>query len=200
MIKAAAQETAYFDFSPPSKDISYSVFNHIEFSDTRLNKDHVGLKQKGGGNHLVPIWLHSSLTSEMETLIDSVINDVPQQPQTILLNFRSFFISEYTGRFEFHVECYAKWEDGYWLVYRLDSVYKIAAKDMAKKVNKIVGNFISTIVHLDLSKNQKGKAFSLDYIRNIDMNEKRHYRYLTKRTLKEAFILLMVSLKITLPA
>src|SRR5258706_1508026 len=173
IIKAVAQETEYFDMSAPSKDISYSVFSHIEIADTRLNQDYIGIKQKGDGNHLVPIWLHASLGHEMKTLIDSVIKNVPQQPQTILLNFRSFFIDQYTGRFEFHVECYVKWEDGYWPVYRLDSVYKMEPKQIIKKVNKIVGDFISTIVHLDLSKNQKRKAVSLDYIRDIEMNEKK---------------------------
>ena len=173
VIKVAGQKTEYFEFSLPSKNISYCVFDNVEFVDSRLNQEYIGSKQKGGANKLVPVWLHGSLSNEIKTLIDSANKDVLREPHTVLINFRSFFISEYTGRFEFHAECYAKWDDGYWLVYHVDSSFKASGAGINKKVNEVVGDFINTIVHLDLSKSRRSKAVSFDYIRNIDVNEKK---------------------------
>src|SRR6185503_11778092 len=172
-IESSSQKAEYFQFSIPTKKISYSVFDTAEFIDTRLTQDHVGIKRDGDRDRLVPVWLHAPLVVELKALIDSAIKTVPQQPNTLLINVRKFFISQYTGRFEFQVECYSKWEDGYWMVYHLDSFYKSMPHELSKKVNDVVEGFIYSIVRLDLSKTRRGKAVSYDYISNIDMNEKK---------------------------
>jgi hypothetical protein len=173
VVESAAQKTEYFNFSIQLKKINYSVFDHVEFIDNRINQEYIGIKQKGETDHLAPVWLHGSLADEMKRLIDSAIVKVPRQPHTILINFRKFFISQYNGRFDLHMECYSKWEDGYWLVYQVDTFYKSPAWDLDWKVNRVVGDFIGTLVHLDLSKNKSGKPVSAEYLSNIDINEKK---------------------------
>lgn len=170
------QKTEYFEFSGTGKNMIYSVFDSVEFVDSRLNKDYIGILQKGAGNKPVPVWLHKELSGEIKTLIDSVTKNVPEQPHTILINFRNFFMNEQTGLFEFHVGCYTKWDNEYWLVYRIDSVYTVKGanfKDkLYKKVNEVVNAFITTLVHLDLSKRTNTKPLSFDYIHDIDNREK----------------------------
>jgi hypothetical protein len=153
--------------------MSYSVFDKVEIVDTRLNQDYIGIKQKGSADKLVPIWLHAPLSAEIKTWIDSAINNVPQEPHTVLINFRNFFINEHTGQFEFHAECYAKWDDGYWLVYHVDSSYKFKVSVIQKKANEVLSNFIITLVHLDLSKRKQFRPVSFDYISSIDISEKK---------------------------
>ena len=172
-LSTSGQRTEYFAFTALPKNISYSAFNSVEFIDNRLNQDYIGITRTGSDSKLAPLWLHKSLPYEIKIIIDSVIKNVPQEPHTVLINLRSFFINENTGRFEFNVECYAKWGDEYWLVYHVDSSYKASVPGLNRKINEVLGDFINTIVHLDLSRNQRNEPRTLDYIRNIDVSEKK---------------------------
>jgi hypothetical protein len=171
------QKTEYFEFFYPEKKITYSVFDQVEFADNRLIKDYVGIAIKGENKKPVPIWLHDKLSAEIRKLVDSAIKNVPKQPHTGLLNFRNFYINEQKGQFELAVECYAKWDDEYWLVYRVDTLYTIKGSGMKEKLNqkasKEMSNLITTLTQLDLSKRANTLPVSFDYISNIDNNEKK---------------------------
>jgi hypothetical protein len=173
VLPAIAQKAEYFEFLLLPQNLNYSVFHKVEFADNRLNQDYIGITRRKSDNKLAPLWPHTSLPGEIKTLIDSAIKNVPKEPYTVLINIRNFFINENTGRFEFYVECYAKWDNEYWLVYHIDTAYKAGGSGINRKVNEVVSDFIAAIVHLDLSKNQKIKPRSFDYISNIDANEKK---------------------------
>jgi hypothetical protein len=182
---ATAQKTEYFEFSYQEENIVYSVFDSVEFVDSRINQDYIGITEKGANNKLVPIWLHARLSDEINALIDAATKNVLRERHTILINFRNFFINEPAGLFEFHVECYAKWDNEYWLVYRVDSAYRVKdgnIKDkLRKKINNEVADFITDAVHLNLSKKMNGRPLSIEYISDIDNNEKKELPVFTVR-------------------
>jgi hypothetical protein len=173
-IHTMAQKTQYFEFSYPGKNSKYAVFDSIEFVDNRFNQDHIGITEKN--NRFIPIWLHKKLPDEFKALFDSATKNIPHQPYTILINFRSFFINETKGLFEFNIECYAKWDDGYWLVHHIDSVYMVKGGNiknkLSKKTQEVVNDFVAKIVQIDLSKRKTVKPVTYDYISDIDNSEK----------------------------
>src|SRR5688572_30074437 len=96
----------------PAIIIKSSVFSKVEVVDTRFDTAHIGFVQRGALNRQAALTFGQSLKDEFVSSITKLIGEAHKEENTILINVRDFFLSEYTGgtsesgKFVFRAGCY----------------------------------------------------------------------------------------------
>ncbi|MGN6212038.1 hypothetical protein [Parafilimonas sp.] len=178
-----SQKPEYLHLVPQNNQTANSIFSNIEVVDTRFDTVYMGFVQKGAFNRKAPFQLGQSMNAEVQQFANACIAGASKQDGTVLVNIRSFFISEAekataeTGTFVFKAGCYFKNNYSYDLMFTVDTSVTLRSmwdvtKKLEEEASKQLGNIIKRAAGFDTIQLQKTSYLYTD-IEDIDDLEKK---------------------------
>lgn len=152
-----------------------SVYSKTEFIDSRENKEHCGIIQKGLSNRLHYVKPEINLSDQFLKILDSInsMSSVDAQ-KTLVFQLRDINFSEHTttynetGYFKFCVNAYEKMDDKYYLINKMNKVNSFQFHDVTDKNEAVAQEIISRFIALIYqSKPDYSRSYSRDDIDNI---------------------------------
>ncbi|MFV0417252.1 MAG: hypothetical protein ACK5KT_00780 [Dysgonomonas sp.] len=184
VINIAAQDkrTKVFNLIVPENVIENSLYDNIEYLDSRLFKEDLGYVQTGMFNNYVYMVDEPSFAQQFDSLMSKVINETARQ-KTLLLQLRNLNFSEITksmsetGYCHIRISLYEKEYPDYYLIATLDTLLTVKAMDVTGKLIKNSSNIITSFVLSNLTNKRTDEVpFLLADIHNIDFFEKNNMK------------------------
>lgn len=181
---APAQRPEYIHLQPSSITIERSIFDKVEVVDTRFDTVYMGFVQKGAMNRKAPIRLTQSMQDEIGATAAAMLKNAEQEVGTVLVNIRSFFMSEVTaglsesGTFIFKADCYLKQGEAYHKMFAIDTNITVRSGwDVTKKLITLAERQVGTMLQDAAAFNPASlnivAAYTLREIEHIDETEKK---------------------------
>jgi hypothetical protein len=182
---AQAQKTENLHLQSHRVQIPSSIFSKVEVIDARFDVENIGFVQRGGLNRKVPLTLAQPLKDEMASVVSKLIDGANKQEGTLLINIRSFNISELTsglsekGTFAFDAGFYIKQGADYRFLFSIDSSFMIKAGgdlDVTTKlldtVPEVFAGYINLAAAFDINK-AGYKLYTADEMQHLADVEKK---------------------------
>lgn len=181
-IMAQDKRTKAFNLVMPENVVENSLYNNIEFLDSRLYKEDLGYVQTGMLNNYAYLVDQIPFAHQFDSLINSITNETAQH-KTLLLQLRNLNFSEITkamsetGYCHVRMSLYEKEYPDYYLIATLDTLLTVKAMDVTGKLIKSSSGIITTFISDNLvSKRTDEAPFLLADIHNIDFFEKNNMK------------------------
>lgn len=179
LLKIQAQKTEKFEITLPDTVVSNSLYNKIDYLDSRDDTTSFGFVQLGAFNRKANIVAKKNIKSNLAEVLNKMIDSSAKDGE-VLFQLRSLRIHELTGSFSEHGFCrfyaalYAHAGNSYYKVSDIDTLIIVKAADVTKKIlrttNEILNNFIAAGITKSPVNNQ---SYSYADIVSIDSTEKR---------------------------
>lgn len=180
-VKAQQRET--ITLQPKQVKISSSIFSKVEVLDTRLDTSSLGFVQKGLLNRMVFLTTPQPIKKELEAMVTHLIDGVPRQDATLLINLRQFYLSEFSGKggengvFRLSAVFYVKRDTVYRKVLTVNTNVVIKTwVDITQKlldtVPEVLGAFVQQAASFDPAKSDSTTQLTARYFDDLDELEK----------------------------
>jgi hypothetical protein len=180
---AKAQQREIITLQPKQVKISSSIFSNVEVLDTRLDTSSLGYVHKGLLNRMVFLTTSQPIKKELETMVTHLVDGVPKQDATLLINLRQFYLSEFSGKggengvFRFSAVFYVKRDSVYRKVLTVNSNVVVKSfVDITQKlldtVPEILGAFVLQAASFDAVKTDSTSQLTARHFDALDELEK----------------------------
>ena len=171
-----------FSLEPVDVKISNSLYNSIEFVDTRVDTTNLGVVQVGIINNMAKVKPQIPLKLQLQNLLSSAIDSTSGNNQ-LLFQLRHFVFAETTKMTSEIGYCYIRaiLYSGNREIYKniafIDTVVSIKAMDVTKPLLKTGSQLMCNLIIKNLKKEAKDSiGYSFNEIVKLDSIEKREIR------------------------
>jgi len=168
--------TRYFEIVPPKNKVTQSLYNTVEFLDSRGDTSHIGTISVGLlKNRDAMLKLKTPFQQQLSGLITE-LTDSTARDGRLLFQLKQFdFVETYGTRYCYlGAALYAKQDAGYKRLSILDTILIVRIPDVAKAIqkegNKIISDFVSKGLLLQPADTT---LYPIEVVENIDSVEKR---------------------------
>ena len=168
-----------FSLAPADIKISNSLYNSIEFIDSRVDTTNFGIVQVGLMNNIAKVKPKTPLKFQLQDFLASVIDPTSEDNQ-LLFHLRHFVFAETTkalsevGHCYIRAGLYAGNQEVYKNIAVIDTVVSIKAMDVTKPLLKAGSQLICDLITNNLKKEAADSiSYSFNEIVKLDSIEKR---------------------------
>lgn len=181
-ISSQNKRTKAFNLVIPESVVENSLYNNIEYLDSRLYKEDFGFVQTGMFNNYAYLIDEVPFALQFDSLMSRITNETAQN-KTLLLQLRNLNFSEITksmseaGYCHIRISLYEKEYPDFYLVATLDTLITVKAMDVTGELMKKSSEIITTFISNNLTGKRIDKVpFLLADIHNIDFFEKNNLK------------------------
>ncbi len=188
---AQAQKKEPFSFAMPTTKVQNSIYSKITFIDQRTDTSQLGRVLTGAFNRQAVVIPKESLQTQFSNILNA-LTDAKGEQGELLLHLRQLNFLEQTdgyvktGSFFTRAELYAKIQDGYKLLSKLDTGFAVKYSDNDLLLEN-GGNILTYFIANNLTKIPAGNTYVLKDVVGIDSIEKRSIKLFTTDSLADGF-------------
>ena len=175
----AQKRTEDFEITLPAQKINNSLYNTIEYIDSRYDTTFMGIVQLGAFNKKAKVVPETPFSTQLKNALNS-LTDATSKDGELLFQLRQFNFAELTGAMSEKGYCYlravlyAKQDGHYQRINSIDTVIFIRAMDVTRalfrKGSKTITDFIAAGL---LKESSDSNYYSFNDVINMDSIEKR---------------------------
>lgn len=177
-VKAAADTKAFELITPTNLMVDTSLYNKIEFIDSRSFNDYLGFVQTSIFNYQTPVVEETSLEKQLKNVFQQITTQNAQK-RTLLFQLRRLYFSEITksasetGYCHIRYNLYEKKDNRYYFISMLDTLVTVKAIDVTSKLlNKASNTIVSQIANSLTQEANPNQSYSMVDVLNINYFEK----------------------------
>ncbi len=162
----------------PDLVVNNSLYNKIEFIDSRSFTNYLGFVQTSLFNFMTPVVDVPSMEKQLTTVFQQITNNTAQKG-TLLFQLRRLYFSEITkntsetGYCHIRYNLYERKDDRYYFINTLDTLVAVKAIDVTGKLlNKASNTIVSHIANSLTQKSDNNQSYSMVDVLNINYFEK----------------------------
>jgi hypothetical protein len=151
-IAIAQKATRDFELNLPDQKVAQSLYNVIEYIDSRSDTGNMGIVQTGAFNKKARVVSATPFNLQLQKLIDAIIDSSTSNSDTLLFQLRQLSFAEITGSMSekgycyFRASLYHKQHEAYKHINTIDTVLVVKSMDVTKKLfregSKLIAKFI----------------------------------------------------------
>ncbi|MCC6288175.1 MAG: hypothetical protein IT249_09845 [Chitinophagaceae bacterium] len=187
-IAIAQKAVKNFELNLPEQKISHSLYNTIEYIDSRSDTSNMGIVQTGAFNKKARVVPATPFNLQLQKLMDALTDNSTSGKGVLLFQLRQLSFAEITGAMSEKGYCYLraalyeKQHEGYSYINSIDTILVIKSMDVTKRLfrdgSKLFAEFIggnlnkpasdefvytyADIVHIDSLEKKKLKVYNMD--------------------------------------
>ncbi|MFT3679973.1 MAG: hypothetical protein QM791_06850 [Ferruginibacter sp.] len=200
--KSISQGRTYdFEISLPETKIPNSLYNKINFLDSREDTSQMGIVQLGAFNKKATVVLKTPFSQQLTTVLNALIDSTSKDGE-LLLQLRQLSFAEVTGAMSEKGYCYvravlyARENDGYKRAGAVDTVILVKAMDVTKALFRNGSKIINTLIADNLLKAPTDtKAIPMEDVKAINSIEKTAIKVYTDTGWKDGIYINWYSFK-----
>jgi hypothetical protein len=176
----AQKATKDFEIDLPQQRVTHSLYNTIEYIDSRFDTSNMGIVQLGAFNKKARVVPVTPFHLQLQKVLDSLTNKTEAGKETLLFQLRQLSFAEVTGAmsekgyFYLRAALYQKQPEGYRPVSNIDTVLLIKSMDVTKGLFRNGSKLLNGFIADNLGKSNSGETpYSFTDIAHIDSIEKR---------------------------
>lgn len=176
---AAQKATKDFEIELPEQKVSNSLYNNIEYVDSRYDTSNMGIVQLGAFNKKARVVPVIPFQQQLQKVV-AALTDSSAGSNTLVFQLRQLSFAEVTGAMSEKGYCYLraalyhKKNDGYGLVNTIDTVLLVKSMDVTKGLfrngSKILAGFIGDNLNRPATEDLH---YAYNEVMHIDSVEKR---------------------------
>ncbi len=167
-----------FELDLPKLKVKNSLYNSIEFIDSRKDTSNFGVVQVGLFNRKAKIIAQKQFLLQLQSVMNTITDSTAREGK-LLLQLRQFSFAEFTtaysekGYLNFRAKLYKHSDTQYEEVASIDTAITIRSLDVTEELLKTGGTALTGFIAKSLTaKALNGSVYSLNDIKNIDNIEK----------------------------
>lgn len=176
----AQKATKDFEIDLPQQKVAHSLYNTIEYIDSRFDTSNMGIVQLGAFNKKARVIPVTPFHLQLQKVLDSLTDKTEAGKDTLLFQLRQLSFAEVTGAMSEKGYCYLraalyqKQPEGYKPVSSIDTVLLIKSMDVTKGLFRNGSKLLNGFIAENLGKAGSGDIlYAYNDIAHIDSVEKR---------------------------
>lgn len=154
-----------------------SRYQYIQVIDSRADKTHFGIVQKGMFNKIAKVVASPSIQEQLQTYLTSIVTN-SQTADTLILQIRRLSFSESSGSFgekgffTLRANLYHKAGVNYYPLQLIDSSFQVSGIDVTNKLLNKGSKILDDYIRKNLAYSNRNGQLSLEDVLRIDYKEK----------------------------
>ncbi len=176
----AQNRTEDFELILPQEKIQNSLYNTINFLDSRYDTTFMGIVQLGAFNKKAKVIPHIPLATQLMTVMNSLTDESAKNGE-LLFQLRQINFAEITGAVSekgycyFKADLYAKNNDQYQRISSIDTVILVKSMDVTRSLFRNGSKTITSFIGDNLLKKAANPPYyNFNEVVNMDSIEKRN--------------------------
>ncbi|MBE7178108.1 MAG: hypothetical protein INR69_17025 [Mucilaginibacter polytrichastri] len=174
----AQNHTHEFTLVQPTQKTANSLYNTLKFIDSRVDDADMGFVQTGALNRNATVISTIPVSAQMHDAMGAMLDSSAADGE-LLYQLRQLRFAEVTGAFnekgycQMRLALYARQNDDYIQLARIDTVLEVSGVDVTNKLLKHSSKMLTDLIALNLTRKPEGKSLTLDDVKNVDLIEKK---------------------------